>query len=82
MNRILSLTSVCFGIALSFPAVASEIDWSSVDTIMTRKASVSGDVHRYGLPRSDLSVSLDGITLKPASPSVDGSPSNPRATSR
>ena len=66
MNRILSLTSVYFSIALSFPAVAAEIDWSSVDTIMTRKASVSADVHRYGLPRSDLSVSLDGVTLKPA----------------
>jgi hypothetical protein len=24
-----------------------------------------GEVHRYGLPRSDLSVSLDGVTLKP-----------------
>jgi hypothetical protein len=27
---------------------------------------VSGDVHRYGFPRTDLSVTLDGVTIKPA----------------
>ena len=26
----------------------------------------SGDVHRYGFPRSDLDVSLDGVRIKPA----------------
>ena len=29
-------------------------------------AAVSGEVHRYGLPRSDLHVTLDGVTIKPA----------------
>ena len=29
------------------------------------KASVSGDVHRYGFPRTDLSVTLDGVAIKP-----------------
>jgi hypothetical protein len=46
-------------------ATAAETDWSSVDTILTRKGAVSGDVHRYGLPRSDLNVSLDGVAIKP-----------------
>jgi hypothetical protein len=46
-------------------ATAAETDWSSVDTILTRKGAVSGDVHRYGLPRSDLNVTLDGVALKP-----------------
>ncbi|HEY2530332.1 MAG TPA: DUF1259 domain-containing protein [Xanthobacteraceae bacterium] len=46
------------------PAMA-ETDWSAVDMVLTRKGAVSGDVHRYGLPRSDLNVSLDGVTLKP-----------------
>jgi hypothetical protein len=64
MSRILSLASICFGVALSMPAMA-ETDWSLVDSILTRKGAVSGDVHRYGLPRSDLSVSLDGVPLKP-----------------
>jgi hypothetical protein len=31
-----------------------------------RKGAVSGDVHRYGFPRSDLAVALDGVTIKPA----------------
>ena len=31
-----------------------------------RSAAVSGDVHRYGFPRTDLQVTLDGVTIKPA----------------
>jgi hypothetical protein len=64
MNRVLSLASISLAVALSMPAKA-ETDWSIVDTVLTRKAAVSGDVHRYGLPRSDLKVSLDGVDLKP-----------------
>src|SRR5204862_481501 len=30
-----------------------------------RSAAVSGDVHRYGFPRSDLNVTLDGVTIRP-----------------
>ncbi len=30
------------------------------------ESTVSGDVHRYGFPRTDLSVTLDGVTIKPA----------------
>src|SRR5215203_6530324 len=33
---------------------------------MGRNAAVSGDVHRYGFPRTDLQVALDGVTIKPA----------------
>ena len=47
-------------------ANAQEIDWLKVDDAMGRKAAVSGDVHRYGFPRSDLSVTLDGVSIKPA----------------
>jgi Domain of Unknown Function (DUF1259) len=65
MNRALSLASVCLGIALTMPAKAAQTDWSVVDTILTRTGAVSGDVHRYGLPRSDLNVSLDGVAIKP-----------------
>jgi hypothetical protein len=31
-----------------------------------RAISVAGDVHRYGFPRSDLQVTLDGVTIRPA----------------
>src|SRR5258708_36004205 len=37
-------------------AAAQEIDWQNVDDAFGRKAAISEDVHRYGLPRSDLSV--------------------------
>src|SRR5260370_9993571 len=47
-------------------AHAADIDWQKVDDALGRKPAVSGDVHRYGFPRSDLSVTLDGVTIKPA----------------
>ena len=43
-----------------------EIDWKKVDEAIGRSAAVSGDVHRYGFPRSDLTVTLDGVTIRPA----------------
>ena len=45
---------------------AQEIDWQQVDATLGRKPAVSGDVHRYGFPRTDLSVTLDGVAIKPA----------------
>ena len=47
-------------------ARAQEIDWQKVDDALGRKPAVSGDVHRYGFPRTDLTVTLDGVTIKPA----------------
>jgi Domain of Unknown Function (DUF1259) len=46
-------------------AHAQDVDWQKVDEVLGRKPAVSGDVHRYGFPRSDLSVTLDGVTIKP-----------------
>src|SRR6202008_1608816 len=50
------------------PAVASAqtINWDKVDAALGRKAAVSGDVHRYGFPRTDLTVTVYGVTIKPA----------------
>ena len=47
-------------------AQAQEIDWKKVDAALGRTAAVSGQVHRYGFPRSDLNVTLDGVSIKPA----------------
>jgi biotin operon repressor len=42
------------------------VEWTAVDDALGRKGDVmGGDVHRYGFPRSDLNVALDGIALKP-----------------
>src|SRR2546423_8637729 len=53
-------------VALATVAQAQEINWDKVDDALGRKAAVSGDVHRYGFPRTDLSVMLDGVMIKPA----------------
>jgi hypothetical protein len=47
-------------------AHAQTIDWQKVDDAIGRKPVVSDDVHRYGFPRTDLTVTLDGVTIKPA----------------
>jgi Domain of Unknown Function (DUF1259) len=48
-------------------AFAQDVDWQKVDEAFGRKAAVvAGDVHRYGFPRTDLTVTLDGVTIKPA----------------
>ena len=56
------------GAVLTFTGSAhgQTIDWEKVDAALGRKAAVTEDVHRYGFPRSDLSVVLDGVTLRPA----------------
>src|SRR5882724_2314826 len=55
-------------LALACPAIASaqQIDWKKVDAALGKTAAVSGEVHRYGLPRSDLQVTVDGVAIKPA----------------
>jgi hypothetical protein len=53
-------------LASATAAGAQDIDWQEVDATFGRKANISADVHRYGFPRSDLTVTLDGVTLKPA----------------
>jgi hypothetical protein len=56
--------AVMLAATLSVPALASAPDWSKVDQALGRTGSaMPGDVHRYGFPRSDLHVTLDGVTL-------------------
>jgi len=59
---------VVFNLAVSASAAAhaDEIDWTKVDTALGKTASVQGEVHRYGFPRTDLQVTLDGVAIKPA----------------
>jgi Domain of Unknown Function (DUF1259) len=53
-------------LALATTARAQDIDWQNVDAAFGRKPAVSDDVHRYAFPRTDLNVTLDGVTIKPA----------------
>src|SRR6266550_7316997 len=57
---------ICAVAIIGGAAKAQEIDWKKVDEAIGRSAAaVSGDVHRYGFPRSDLNVTLDGGTIRP-----------------
>src|SRR5262245_3414873 len=63
----ISLTAAIFCAALTGAVHAQEVDWSKVDDAFGRKAAaVGGDVHRYGFPRTDLQVTLDGVAIKPS----------------
>jgi hypothetical protein len=66
--RVFSIFLLGAAMAVSTTAAfAQDIDWQKVDEAFGRKAAVvSGDVHRYGFPRTDLTVTLDGVTIKPA----------------
>src|SRR5664279_2224813 len=66
MRIMLWLMASIFAASFTTVATAQEIDWKQVDDVFSRKAAVAGDVHRYGFPRTDLSVTLDGVTIKPA----------------
>jgi hypothetical protein len=66
MKRNLTLLTLLAATAFPTLVGAADIDWKKVDGALGKTAAVSGEVHRYGLPRSDLHVTLDGVTIKPA----------------
>src|ERR1700716_277343 len=66
MHSKLWLVASILAASFTTLATAQEIDWQKVDDAFGRKPAVSGDVHRYGFPRTDLTVTLDGVTIKPA----------------
>jgi hypothetical protein len=47
--------------------VAQEIDWRAVAAAMGRSGSMQdGEVYRFGMPRSDLSVTSQGVSIRPS----------------
>jgi hypothetical protein len=65
MQKLALLTLVAALSGAPILAKAADIDWKKVDAALGKTATVAGDVHRYGLPRSDLQVSLDGVAIRP-----------------
>src|SRR5262249_49473134 len=63
--RALRLVTLCAAVASATAANAQDIDWQKVDAAIGRGAAVAGDVHRYGFPRSDLQVTVDGVAIRP-----------------
>src|SRR6476620_2456655 len=66
MKRNLTLLMLVTAVAFPTFVEAADIDWKKVDAALGKTAAVSGEVHRYGIPRSDLHVTLDGVAIKPA----------------
>jgi biotin operon repressor len=65
--RIVSILLLGSAVLASATAVrAQDVDWQKVDEMLGRKPAISTDAHRYGFPRSDLTVVLDGVTIRPA----------------
>lgn len=66
--RYRSRLAAGFLVLLLGPAAAgaAEVDWKKVDAALGKTgAAQPGGIYRYGLPRTDLHVTLDGIEIKP-----------------
>jgi len=64
--RVIGMTGL-LALLMCASASAADIDWSKVDQAMGKKGSDQpGGVHKYSLPRSDLTVAVDGVAIKPA----------------
>src|SRR6266702_225366 len=65
MRAVQMLTTCAVALTVATAAHAQEIDWKKVDAALGKTANVSGEVHRYGFPRSDLQVMVDGVAIRP-----------------
>src|SRR5215468_8684448 len=66
-RQLLCITVLTLGSNLAIaqtPSVANE--WKPVEDALGRTGQVSGEVIRFGMPRKDLHVTLDGVEIKPA----------------
>ena len=66
MRYALPIPVLAIAFLLSGQSLAADIDWAKVDAALGKTAAVQGEVHRYGIPRGDLQVTVDGATIKPA----------------
>src|SRR5690349_8463022 len=67
MNGYRFAAAAALVLLLSAPALGAEADWKKVDEALGRQGTMQpGDVYKFSFPRSDLKVTLDGVTVKPA----------------
>lgn len=66
MRRIPGLIGVITGAIIFSGVSAADIDWSKVDEAIGKPGTNQpGGVHKFGLPRSDLKITVDGVAIKP-----------------
>jgi len=67
MNRLTLLMTSLAACLFVGSGDAAEIDWTRVDQAIGKKGTEQpGGVRKFSFPRSDLSVSVDGVPIKPA----------------
>src|SRR5438093_8657466 len=66
MSALKMLATCGAALTIATAATAQQIDWKKVDATLGKTGAVSGEVHRYGFPRSDLQVTVDGVAIRPA----------------
>src|SRR3954466_255463 len=66
MKHLLQLASFTFFIGAVLPAGAADADWDAVAKAIGRSGTeMPGGVYRVGIGRSDLTVMVDGVQIKP-----------------
>ena len=66
MRRLNTLIAATSGIIMAAASGAADIDWGKVDQALGKPGTNQpGGVHKYGLPRSDLKITVDGVAIKP-----------------
>jgi hypothetical protein len=64
-NLLASIAALSLG--LSSIASAADPDWSKAEQTLGKKGSAQpGGVYKFGFPRSDLKVTVDGVAIKPS----------------
>src|SRR5437667_6219493 len=66
MRAFQMLATCSAALMIATAATAQQTGWKKVDATLGKTGAVSGEVHRYGFPRSDLQVTVDGVGIKPA----------------
>jgi len=65
MSKRFATLPAALGFLLPSSLALAETDWTQVDAAIGKKSVLVGAVHKYGLPRSDLHVTVDGVDIKP-----------------
>jgi hypothetical protein len=60
------VSAMCIALGLA-PSAHAEVDWTKVEQALGKQGSAQpGGVYRFGLPRTDLKITVDGVPIKPA----------------
>src|SRR3954465_15326035 len=66
MKRITSLTALLTLLTLAaVPTAQGTLNTSAIDQALGRSGQTQGDVYRVSFPRTDLTVTVDGVRIKP-----------------